>query len=106
MAMTVCDYAYKLVRPNDTNAIVNISNMQVPKPLIVSPEGKSQILRLTAKLDASKLRADLVFSSGEGNDRVEHAHFQVLVENSESCLSDWARQAYLIKSRIDWLMEA
>jgi iron transport multicopper oxidase len=106
MAMTVCDYAYKLVRPNDTNAIMNISNMQVPKPLIASPEGKSQILRLTAKLDASKSRADLVFSSGEGNDRVEHAHCQVLVENSERCLSDWARQAYLIQSRIDWLKGA
>lgn len=104
--MTVCDYAYKLVRPNAKNAIMNVSNMQVPKPLIASPEGKSQILRLTAKLDASKSRADLEFSSGDGNQRVVHANCQVLVEDSEKCLSDWARQAYLIKSRIDWLKDA
>jgi iterative type I PKS product template protein len=106
MAMTVCDYAYKLVRPNETNAIMNVSHMQVPKPLIASPEGKSQILRLTAKLDASKSRADLVFSSGEGSDSVEHAHCQVLIEDGEKCLADWARQAYLIQGRIDWLKDS
>jgi iterative type I PKS product template protein len=106
MAMTVCDYAYKLIRPHEKNAIMNVSHMQVPKPLIASPEGKTQMLRLTAKLDASKLRADLVFSSGEGTERVEHAHCQVLVEDGDKCLSDWARHAYLIQSRIEWLKDA
>jgi iron transport multicopper oxidase len=106
MAMTVCNYAYKLVRPDDKNAIMNVSHMQVPKPLIASPEGKSQILRLTAKLNASKSRADLVFSTGEGNSRVEHANCQVLIDDGEKCLADWARQAYLIQGRIDWLKDA
>lgn len=104
--MTVCDYAYKLVRPDDKNAIMNVSHMQVPKPLIASPEGKSQILRLTAKLNASKSTADLVFSSGDDGNRVEHAHCQVLIEDGEKCLSNWERQAYLVQGRIDFLKNA
>jgi iterative type I PKS product template protein len=106
MAMTVCDYAYKLVRPGEKNVAMNVSHMQVPKSLIADPEGKSQILRLTAKLDAAKGCADLVFFSGEEGARIEHATCQVLFGNSEKYLADWARHAYLIQSRIDWLQDA
>jgi iterative type I PKS product template protein len=106
MAMTVCDYAYKLARPDEKNVAMNVSHMQVPKSLIARADGKSQILRLTAKLNAAKGRADLVFSSGEGNSLVEHATCQVTFGKTEKYLSDWARYSYLIQSRIDWLHEA
>jgi iterative type I PKS product template protein len=106
MAMTVCDYAYKLVRPDRKNVAMNVSHMQVPKSLIARADGKSQILRLTAKLNAAKGSAELLFSSGDGPAKVNHATCQVIFGDSEKYLSDWARNAYLIQSRIDWLREA
>ena len=106
MAMTLCDYAYKLVRPDEENLVMNVTHMEVPKSLIARPGGESQILRLSAKVNTAKAYADLSFSSGEGKDKVEHATCQVVFGNSEKCLAEWERNAYLIQSRIDWLRDA
>jgi iron transport multicopper oxidase len=80
--------------------------MEVPKSLIARPDGKSQILRLSAKVNTTKGYADLSFSSADGKDKVEHATCQVTFGNSEKCLAEWERNAYLIQSRIDWLRDA
>jgi iron transport multicopper oxidase len=106
MAMTVCDYAYKLLRPEADNLGMNVANMEVPKSLIARPDGKSQILKLTATVNATLGRADLVFSSGSDKDRVEHAICQVFFGKREEYLSEWQRSAYLIQSRIDLLKDA
>ena len=106
MAMTLCDYAYKLVRPDQKGLVMNVTHMEVPKSLIARPDGKSQILRLSAKVNTTKGYADLSFSSGDGKEKVEHATCQVVFGSSEICLAEWERNAYLIQSRIDWLRDA
>jgi iterative type I PKS product template protein len=106
MAMTLCDYAYKLVRPDATDLATNVSNMQVPKSLIAKADGTTQILRLTAKVNVAKGSADLLYSTGEGSSRVEHATCQVIFGSGSQYLSTWSRNAYLIQSRIEWLQEA
>ena len=78
----------------------------MPKSLIARPDGKSQILKLSAKVNISKAYADLEFSSGDGKDKVQHATCQVIFTSSEKCLADWERSTYLIQSRIDWLQDA
>ena len=106
MAMTLCNYAYKLARPDVKDLVMNVNHMEVPKSLIARPDGISQILRLTAKVHISKDCADLSFSSGDGKSKVEHATCQVTFGSSEKCLAEWERNAYLIQSRIDWLRDA
>jgi iterative type I PKS product template protein len=106
MAMTLCDYAYKLVRPEITNLGINVANMSVPKSLVARDDGKTQVINLTATVDASVGRADLVFSSGSGKSKVEHATCQVFFGDCEEWLSEWQRSAYLVQSRIDWLKDA
>lgn len=106
MAITVCDYAYKLVRPEVTHLGINVANMNVPKSLIAREDGKSQILKLTATLNTTVGRADLTFSTGSDKSTVEHATCQVYFGDCNEWLSEWQRSTYLIQSRIDWLKDA
>lgn len=104
MAITVCEYAYKLLRPDEANLGINVSNMQVPKSLLAKKDGSSQILKLTAKVNLT--RAQLSFSTGNGNDKVEHATCEVIFGPQNEWSSEWQRNTYLIQSRIDWLKKA
>jgi iterative type I PKS product template protein len=106
MAVTVSEYAYKLIRPDVTNLGINIANMQVPKSLIARPDGTSQILRLSAQVDTKAGRGELSFSTGTDNNKVEHASCDVFFGDTNAYLSEWQRTAYLIQSRVDWLKEA
>ncbi|KAK4235039.1 conidial yellow pigment biosynthesis polyketide synthase [Achaetomium macrosporum] len=106
MAMTVCDYAYKLLRPGAEGVGYNVANMEVPKTLIFDDKADSHILRLTVTAHAKRGYADLVFHTGEGAKRTEHAVCKVYFGNLEDWQKEFDRVAYLIKSRIDALKEA
>jgi len=80
--------------------------MQVPKSLIAKPDGTTQVLRLSAKVNVDKGIAHLVFSTGDGRDKVDHATCHVTFGNNSQYLLEWSRNTYLIQSRIDWLKEA
>jgi iterative type I PKS product template protein len=106
MAMTVCDYAHKLVRPEAKNVGFNVSHMEVPKTLIFDIKAKSQILRMSMKLDVAQGTANLTWTTGEGAQKTEHAHAKVYVGDKEQWLNEFERVSYLIKSRIDALKVA
>lgn len=106
MAMTVCNYAYKLLRPDVENIGCNVAEMEVPKTLILDDSKGSHILRLTVTANAQTGTADLVFHTGEGARKTEHALCKVYYGNVGDWQSEFDRQAYLIKSRINTLMEA
>jgi iterative type I PKS product template protein len=106
MAMTVCEYGYKLIDPEVTDLVMDVTHMEVPKTLIADPAGKSQILTLTATIDTKSRFANLIFSSGSDKSKVEHAHCKVLFGARDDYLSEFQRQSYLIQSRVDWLKKA
>lgn len=106
MALTVCDHVYKLLRPKSTSVGMNVCHMEVFKPLIGKGKGEEQTVRLSAKVDLSKSRADLVFSSGTGKSEIEHARCHVEYGSNSAWLAEWQRTAYLIKGRIDGLQKA
>lgn len=106
MAMTVCDYAYKLVRPDTKDIGMNVCHMEVPKSLIFDEMLDSHDLKISVKANIALGSADLVFSTGEGAKKTEHAFCKVEYGNGEDWLNEFERVNYLIKSRIDALMEA
>ncbi|CZT53270.1 probable polyketide synthase [Rhynchosporium secalis] len=106
MAITLCEYAYKLFRPDAIDLGVNVSNMKVVKPLIARPDGASQILRMIATVDVVAGKAGLIFSTGLDKDKVEHGTCEVIFGNTKDYLAEWQRTSYLIQSRVDWLKEA
>lgn len=104
--MTLCDYGYKLVRPDAEDLATNVANMQVPKSLIAKADGTTQILRVSAKVNVAAAEADLIFSTGEGNAKVDHASCRVTFSTGAKYMSEWSRNAYLVQSRIEWLQDA
>lgn len=106
MAMTVCEYAYKLVKPDATNVGCNIAGVEVPKTLIFDDAAKSHILTMTTTAYPDKGYADISWTTGEGAKKTEHATCKVLYGNTEDWQSEFDRTSYLIKGRIDALMAA
>ncbi|KEZ40717.1 Conidial yellow pigment biosynthesis polyketide synthase [Scedosporium apiospermum] len=106
MGMTICDYAYKLVRPGTKKIGVNICDVEVPKTLIFDETLDAHILRCTATCNPAKGTAELVFHTLESGKKTDHCYCKVYYEDPEEWLSEFDRVNYLIKSRIDHLTEA
>ncbi|KAI1875243.1 hypothetical protein JX265_004301 [Neoarthrinium moseri] len=106
MAITACEYAYKLLRPDTENIGCNVSHMEVPKTLIFDTKAKSQILRMSVKADAAQGHADVAWTTGEGAQKTEHANCKVYFGNNEEWLGEFERVSYLIKSRVEALKAA
>ena len=104
MAMTVCNYLYKLLRPNLDSIGMNVCHMEVFKPFIANEGGKGQSLRLSTNVDLSVNRAVLVFSSGSGKTEVQHAQCHVEFGSEAAWLDEWQRTAYLIRGRVETLL--
>ena len=107
MAMTVADYMHKLVRPPDQNTAYDVCDMEVFKPLIAKIGSKEpQIVRLTATTDSQLDHAQLLFSSGTGKAKIEHAKCTVKYGDKSAWLSTWQRSAYLVRGRVEALKTA
>lgn len=104
MALTVGDYLYKVLRPNDPAASMNVCDMEVFKPFIADTSGNgTQVLRLSTCLDLVLGQADLVYSSGTVKNEVKHAKCHIKFGSGSAWLAEWQRSAYLINGRINSL---
>lgn len=106
MAMTICEYAYKLLRPEAKDIGMNVAHMECPKTLIFDAKAKSQILRMHVKVNAAENVADLTWTTGEGAQKAEHAISKVYFGDNQQWLDEFERVSYLIKSRINSLKAA
>lgn len=106
MAMTICEYGYKLLRPDAKDIGVNVKEMQVPKTLIFDTKAKSQILRMQVSINAADRTADITWTTGKGAQKTEHAICKVSFGDTLEWLGEFDRVSYLIKSRIDSLKGA
>ncbi|RYP55311.1 hypothetical protein DL768_000066 [Monosporascus sp. mg162] len=106
MAFTICEYAYKLLRPESENIGMNVCHMECPKTLQFDTKAKSQILRMHVKTNAAENIAEITWTTGEGAQRTEHANCKVFYGDNEEWLGEFERVSYLIKSRIDALKAA
>ncbi|KAJ0355918.1 hypothetical protein COL154_001437 [Colletotrichum chrysophilum] len=106
MAMTICDYAYKMLRPGTEDIGLNVANVEVPKTLIFDEKIDAHILRTTVTANAALGYADVSFHTGEGSKKVEHAHCKVVYGSTEQWADEFERVTYLIKGRVDALEEA
>lgn len=106
MAMTVCDYAYKLVRPDAEKLGCNIGHMEVPKTLIFDETLKAHVLRLKVTANVAAGYADCVFYTMEGSKKNEHGICRVTYGNTDDWASEFERSDYLIKGRIEALEAA
>ena len=97
-----------IVSPIDMELCMDVHSMGIHKPLLVQPGKMQQIIFAAASWDASSRTVAIAFSSQDGpaGDKVQHAHCEVSFSDAKTWKSLWKRSSYLVRSRMDQLVEA
>ena len=108
MALTLINYTYKQLRPSDKQLDMNVRNMENPASLLVRNihQPEHQIVTIKSEVDLSRKEATVVISS-KPNDKNEiiHAKCTVGFEDASQWTSEWNRNAFLVRSRMDLLQD-
>lgn len=108
-ALTAADYLYKQLRPSAPRIGLNVSKMEVPKPLIAKlpPPSEGQHIQIECNADLDSGRAYLKYRSvtPAGKTLQEHAHCIVLYEDIASWYENWNMSSFMVKTQIDLLRE-
>lgn len=107
MALTMANYLHKKLKPTSIEVSMNVCNMEVHKPLIARSliTREPQLVQVTATADLAINRVDIHYTSlpVTGSTKTEHAKCFVEYGDGESWLSEWARNAYWLRPRIEML---
>ena len=106
MALTVADYVHKQLHLDSGKGDLNVCNMKVEKPLIAQEDGP-QLFRVGGIYDANaqKINFDFYSVTSEGKKTITHATCGVAFETADTWLSAWDRSKFMVKSRIESLMQ-
>ena len=102
MALTITDYAYKLLKPGK-KVDMNVGAMECPTPLILknikNPE--SQVVQIETNVDLTLAKAEFKISSNGG--KILHGRCTVTFEDAATWTAQWQRTAFLIQDRMKML---
>lgn len=107
MAFTI---AKRMLRAHDDlheSTGLDCGAMSIQRPLIVRPDASSQLLRVSAEANWPKNEIALAFFSvnPDGRKLAEHASCTIKITQGQTWLHAWKRNAYLILSRVSFLVD-
>lgn len=108
MAFTAASYVYSKMQPSDPVPAMDVSRMEVSRPLVVLPtcSSPSQLIKVTATRKGRSGSIEVTFNSQDGNDFQQHGHCQVIFGNGNEWKDEWSRNTYLVTSRMACLTTA
>ncbi|KAL8729534.1 MAG: hypothetical protein Q9181_004967 [Wetmoreana brouardii] len=106
MALTIAEYLHKQLKPNIVVPAMSVDKMEVGKSLIAG-HSDHQLLRVhgEADVDAGQVKLQFYSTTSEGKKRTDHAKCVVSYIDAEAVLSKWKRNHYLIKPRVQALLD-
>ena len=104
VAFTAAWYIASRMAPSAPVPAMDLSAMEVFRPLIVDSKESPQLLKVSATRHASE-QVKIQISSEDDKGRQEHAHCTVMYGDGQQWMDEWQRNAYLVQSRIDHLIE-
>ncbi|QSZ36678.1 hypothetical protein DSL72_006559 [Monilinia vaccinii-corymbosi] len=106
MAMGAAAYVFSKTHPNEKMLSFDVCNMEVTKPLIANDDGKDQWIQIIATKQTDDEFVSISISSLEKSGTlIKHASCIVKRGNGADWMSKWARNAFLVKERIETLIE-
>jgi iterative type I PKS product template protein len=109
MAMTVADYMYRTLRPDEPEIGLNVCNVEIHKTLSceVPPpeEGQHVQLELHADLNYGELKFTIRSVTWDGSFVQDHGHGLIKFEDPTLWEEEWQRARYLVQGQIDVLDE-
>lgn len=107
MALTVGEYAKRIAKAGafgNGNVAVNVGNMEVTKPIILSKNVVSHIVQIEANIDPIQRSGTVHFRTiPENGSPIDQAKCTITFEDSDQWLKEWDRRNFLVQGRIDHL---
>lgn len=96
------DYLLRIRKLSPDNTRLELYDLNIDQPLIAKNGATSHLFRINVKADWTANSLDFVIFSviDSGTHTIPHAKLSVRVVLNQRWLSDWNRNAYLVKSRI------
>ncbi|KAL9581498.1 MAG: hypothetical protein Q9212_003866 [Teloschistes hypoglaucus] len=104
VAFTAAKYVATRMAPSDPLPAMDLSNMEVFRPLIVNAGQTSQVLKVSASRQANERTVDVIISSRDFQGPHDHARCTVKYGNGKDWMQEWQKNAYLVQSRMDQLI--
>lgn len=107
MAFTAASYVQSKMKSLGPALAMDVTNMEVFHPLVVVPDTVGQLIKVSATKAAGADAIEIRYSSQDGPDSEFQEHAQCIVRfgDADQWKAEWARYAYLIKGRIDCLVD-
>lgn len=105
VAFTAAWYIASRMTPSDPVPAMDLSTMEVFRPLVVDSNQTSQLLKVSASRNSNEKAVNIIISSQDEKGRQEHAHCAVTYGDGQQWMDEWQRNAYLVQSRIEKLIE-
>ncbi|KAL9606585.1 MAG: hypothetical protein Q9179_000239 [Wetmoreana sp. 5 TL-2023] len=105
MAFTVAEYLHKQLKPDTGLPAMSVGEMEVGKSLIAGHSDHQLLLvHGEADVDAGQAKLHFYSTTSEAKRRTDHAKCVVSYIDAEAVLSKWKRYHYLIRPRVEALL--
>ena len=104
VAFTAAWYIASRMAPSDPVPAMDLSTMEVFRPLIVDKE-TSQILKVSATRKPGEQVVKIQIRSQDKNGSQDHANCTVMYGDGQQWMDEWQLNAYLVQSRMDQLVQ-
>ena len=92
------------MKPSELVPSMDVNDMEVFHPLVVLPNNPLQLIKISAVWSDGSTKVYFCFQ--DSGDMQEHAHCTVQYGDGNEWKAAWARVAYLVKARIDGLIQS
>ncbi|KAL8826801.1 MAG: hypothetical protein Q9191_003572 [Dirinaria sp. TL-2023a] len=105
VAFTAAWYIASRMAPSESVPAMDLSTMEVFRPLIVDAGETAQLLEVSASRQPNEQAVKVTISSRDAKGTQEHACCIVQYGSGQDWMSEWGRNSYLVQSRMDQLTQ-
>lgn len=107
MAFTAAKYVHMKNRPGKPIPPLSLNSLDIAHPLVVPGPNPRQIVYVKAVASKkSKWTVNIIFTSTDGSSSHQHGSCHVEFGNKDEWSEEWSKTSYLVKARIDSLIES
>lgn len=105
VAFTAAWYVASRMAPSEPVPAMDLSTMEVFRPLIVDAGETAQVLKVSASRQPNERSVKVTIGSRYGKVSQDHARCTVHYGNGQGWMQEWQKNSYLVQSRMDQLIQ-
>ncbi|KAL9595245.1 MAG: hypothetical protein Q9179_005058 [Wetmoreana sp. 5 TL-2023] len=105
VAFTAAKYIASRMAPSEPVPAMDLSAMEVFRPLIVEAGETKQVLKVSASRQANERAVKVTISSRDSKGSQDHARCTVQYGNGQEWMQKWQKSSYLVQSRMEQLVQ-